>query len=261
MEKFHFEKQRGKYYEIKDEKPEDTLAATIGFIYLIFMTGLFIWQLIDIWTGRYFLANKLGYELVEDLEPGFLILFYTFIGGALGGIANEVRGILLWHCEYKAYKKQYIWKTIVSPWIGGTLGIFVFALIRSGIGVFEGDFMPSEESLSQVVSMFALGALSGYGARKVFIWLDAQVNRIFKIKTDGVVSETHAQVPSLAGKTKEEASSILQKEGLVLGKEIQEPQEDEKLIDKIVGQNPEPGIWIKKEEAVNITLGIKKGQQ
>lgn len=181
------EEQTGRTFEIKPEQKADRIVAISSVVYLILMILFFLWQLFDIWVGKFTLAKIFGYIDAEQLTAAStLICIYTFIGGALGGIVNEIRGVLFWHCDHEAYGRRYIWKSLIAPWLGGTLGIFVYFLMRSGIALFTGEFIPSETSVQQGVPMFTIGVLAGYGSRKVFIWLDSQVARLFSIKKEKI---------------------------------------------------------------------------
>ena len=99
--------------------------------------------------------------------------------------------------------------------------------------------------------MFAIGVLSGYGSREVFIWLDAQVKRIFKVTPE-------TKVPDLMHKTKEEVEEILKAASLKLGKISEEPTEDESIVGKVISQTPMQDTSIAGGGTVDITLAIKK---
>jgi serine/threonine-protein kinase len=99
--------------------------------------------------------------------------------------------------------------------------------------------------------MFALGILSGYGSREVFVWLDAQVTRIFKVSPQ-------TKVPDLLHKTKEEAEKILKASNLRLGQIAEEPSEDQEMIGKVVGQDPLRDASIACGGTVGITVAVKK---
>jgi len=100
--------------------------------------------------------------------------------------------------------------------------------------------------------MFAIGVLSGYGSREVFIWLDAQVKRIFKVAAELI------KVPDLMHKTQEEAKEILEKATLKLGKVLKEPTTDEKIEGKVISQTPLPDTSIAGGGTVDITIAVKK---
>jgi hypothetical protein len=75
--------------------------------------------------------------------------------------------------------------------------------------VFTGEFVPSEQSIQQVMPMFTVGVLPGYGSRKVFVWLDSQVTRLFAIKKEKEKQKKYAKSPNLIGMAPDEAKKRL----------------------------------------------------
>jgi hypothetical protein len=41
-------------------------------------------------------------------DTSIIVCIYAFIGGALGGIVNEIRAFLFWHCDNKAFGRAYL---------------------------------------------------------------------------------------------------------------------------------------------------------
>lgn len=112
----------------------------------------------------------------SDRPTGVLLL--AFIGGAIGGIVNELRSFLVWHAEKKQYGARFIWKGIMAPWVGGSLALFAVAIISGGVAMVGASF-GTGESPHQVFSVFAIGAMAGYGSRDVSKWLDSMVKQYF----------------------------------------------------------------------------------
>lgn len=240
-----------KVYQVQPETRADAIAAFASAAYLLVMLGLFFWQLFDVWIGQFTLARWVGYDTNSIASPTFRLVAYTFIGGGLGGIVNGIRSILFWHCEKYVFGVRFIWKYITAPWIGTTLALFTYALIHSGIAVFGGDISTNATSSRQMLAMFATGVLAGYGSREAFIWLDAQVKKIFKVASG-------LKVPDLTGKTKDEAEGSLRALNLSLGKVLEEPREDESMVGKIISQSPLPESPIMSGGKIDVTIGIKK---
>jgi hypothetical protein len=242
----------GIVYEVHPEKGVDTSFAVLSIFYLLLMLAFFFWQLFDVWIGQYSLAKLVGYKDIGRLtSPSFRLVAFTFIGGGLGGVINGIRSIIGWHSERSAFGRRFLWKYVVAPWIGTTLALFAFALIRSGIAIVGGDLQTDAANIRQILSMFAIGVLSGYGSREVFIWLDAQVKRIFKVTPE-------TKVPDLTHKTKEEVEEILKAASLKLGKISEEPTEDESIVGKVISQTPVQDTSIAGGGTVDITIAIKK---
>lgn len=241
----------GIVYELHPEKTLDTSFAIISILYLLFMLAFFFWQLFDVWIGQYSLVHWIGYDIGRLGSPSFRLVTFTFIGGGLGGIINGIRSIIGWHSERSAFGRRFVWKYIVAPWTGTALALFAFALIRSGVAIIGGDFKTDAADIRQTLSMFAIGVLSGYGSREVFIWLDAQVKRIFKVTVE-------LKVPDLLYKTKSEAEKILKAANLKLGEVSEETTEDQNLVDKVIKQEPASEKPIAEGGLVNITIAVKK---
>jgi hypothetical protein len=152
--------------------------------------------------------------------------------------------------NYNGFERRYVWKYITAPWMGATLSLLVYALIRSSIAVFSGGTTADNNvGTPQALSNFAAGALAGYGSKDVFIWLDAQVHKIFQ------VSE---QVPDVKGKTEKAAVSRLQSANLELGDVTRVPEKDEKRVGTVIDQSPSPEVPIDRGEAVDITVATSK---
>ena len=249
--------QTGKVFELKGETRLDFWAAVASMLYLLAMLGFFLWLLFDVWFGQFSAATLLGYKDPVGFgrlssSPTFHLLAYTLIGGGLGGAVNGIRSLLIWHSERKSFGIRFIWKYIAAPWLGAILALFVYAIIRSGIAVFGSDNTVTATNIVQSLSTLGIGALSGYGSRQVFIWLDAQVNKLFKITTDETV------VPDLSGKTHQEAEEILKTAKLNPGTVTEEATGDDKFINFIIKQNPKPETNVAVGTAVDFTIAIKK---
>jgi len=183
----------------------------------------------------------------------FRIIAYAVIGGGLGGIVNGYRSILSWHAERQSFGWRHVWKYLALPLLGAILAAMVYTLTRAGIAVIGGSSAPGDDSTTQAFSAFAIGALSGYGAQKVFKWLDEHVNRIFKISEIAEV-----EVPNLVGKTEQEAKDILRTAELSLGTVSEQPGSAPGEIDKVVGQNPAASTKKSKASEVGITIARQK---
>lgn len=242
----------GKMVRLRPETPGDQAAAIASGVYLLAMLAVFFWQLFDVWVGRYTLALWLGYgdRLEAVADPLFRLIAYAIVGGGLGGTVNGIRSLLAWHVEWGAFEQRYLWKYLTMPWLGATLALFVFALVRSGVAVVGGDMVPADGDLRQSLSTLILGILSGYGAREVFIWLDAQVTRMFK-----VAPPVEREVPKLIGLTRPEAEKILAASDLRLGAVEEAEVESDAEVDRIIRQAPVPPQVLTRGRAVDVTFG------
>jgi hypothetical protein len=170
---------------------------------------------------------------------------------------NGIRSFLVWHSERFAFGHRFTWKYITAPWVGAALALFTYALIQSGVAIFGGDFSSSADgaataSYSQVLANFGVGVLAGYGAQNVFVWLDAQVERIFQVQPANV------KVPDLTGKEQKDVEDILKEARLTLGDVQEEDLEDASQAGKVLRQTPSPGFNVAVGASVNIIVGRLK---
>lgn len=174
------DEQTGKEYELIPEKKLDMFIALLSTIYLLFSLVFSLWLLFDVWTRNY--SFVFGNSNLKNalFNQAFQTPAYAFIGGLLGGTVNGIRSIISWHSERKSFGSRFIYKYLSLPLLGGTLALFAYALLSSGIAVLSGVSPSGTENANASLSMFSLGALAGYGSHKLFVWLDSHVNRIFK---------------------------------------------------------------------------------
>jgi hypothetical protein len=157
----------------------DKTAGNMCLFYLVAMLAFLSWQLFDTWISRYSLLTSVGYEIQR--QQTLRLIAFTLIAGALGGVVNGLRSGLHYH---KEFDRRHMWKYLCAPWLGATLALFVYALLRSSISVLGGD-VAGGVSNAQVLSNFSVGALVGYGSKDVFIWLDHKVTKFFHIPAVG----------------------------------------------------------------------------
>ena len=259
VKKWACDEQTGRFFPIEKEKEIDKFIAIISLLYLLGVIIFFLWQLFDVWIGEFSLAGLFGYEKTKLTQSNGLICIYSFIGGCLGGSVNELRNLFLWHCDREAHQKRYFLKTIIAPFLGGTIGIFVYVLMSSGIALFSGEFKPTEGTVQKSVSMFALGALAAFGSRKIFIWFDALFNRIFKLKGVKESTEGKTKIPNLQGLSKVDAERTLKAAKLKIGEIVAIP--DNSSIDKVIFQEDEPGVWVDVNTEIGITIGMTEKKE
>ena len=241
--------QTKKAYEMKDETPIDHFFAILSVIYLLLMMAFFLWQMFDIWIGQYSLAIILGYPTKSLGGATFRLVIFAFIGGALGGIVNGIRSLLSWHADRYAFGARFTWNYITAPWIGAALALFTHSIVRSGVAIFGGTGATDTSSLGQVLAVFSIGVLSGYGSRAVFVWLDDKVASLFKVPPPKVL------VPKLTELSLEDAEKELNNAHLKLGETVEVNPDNPAQEGKVISQVPEPGVRVDKGSAVNLNVG------
>ena len=156
----------------------DKMARHLCVLYLLVMLAFLAWQLFDTWVGRNSVLRPLGYAVQR--QQTFRLIVFTLIAGALGGVVNGLRSTMQ-YC-HEEFDRRYTWKYLCAPWMGATLALFVYALLRSSVSVLSGS-AGGNIGNTQVLSNFSAGALVGYGSKDVFVWLDAKVAKLFHVKT------------------------------------------------------------------------------
>ncbi len=250
--------QSGQTYLLVPEQKTDTVLANISASYLMLMLIFFLWLLVDAWLGKYTLMLGFG-ELStkgDVTSPFFKLAVYSFVGGGLGGIVNGFRSIVRWHCELRGFGRRFVWKYITLPWLGATLGLFVFAIMFGGVAVVAGDISTSAPSPKQIVAMFGIGALAGFGSRSVFKWLDAKVADVFKTKPTTETAQTDAteSVPDLIGMTKQDAENAVSASNLIMATVTDQVDPDKSKHGTVIAQYPLPGSSVASGTSVHITI-------
>jgi hypothetical protein len=252
--------QTDQEYELDPEDWVDVFTAYVSVGYSLIVMFFFLWLLFDIWSRAYRCFSLFPWltSLNKDAfnSTTFRLIAYTFIGGSLGGTITSMRSIIGWHCEKGAFGGRFLLKHISQPWVGGVLALFIFAIVRGGVGILGGEFANQTSGttmLKQALTTFGLGLLSGYGSHQVYKWIDSQVNKIFHVES-GIKDPNLAKVPDLIGKTLKEAEDLLKKTGLKIGKnDARQPKQNEK-IETIVEQKPLSGVSTEGVKEVDITI-------
>jgi hypothetical protein len=232
----------------REQKPRLTLEqarkrlAILSILYLLLTLLFFNWLLFDTWMDAHTLFRLVGYDLSRLNSPFFHLVAYTVIGGAIGGIINGIRSVLMY---YKGFDSNYFWKYIAAPWSGAALAIIGFAILRSTVAIFGGDVSGAPTDTSQALANFGIGALAGYGSRDVFIWLDKQVSKLF------AVPET---TPKVTGQPEPVAVSQIQSKNLEVGAVATVPAETPMDAGKVVDQAPAPGTPIDRGQSVDLVV-------
>lgn len=182
LERVSIDDQTGEQYKMESEAIWDIIAAALSLLYLVVMLLFCTWLLIDICFGRN-LLQKLGFPNIANWldSPSCRVTVFAVLGGSFGGIANGLRTIIIWHADRKAFGWRHLSRCISLPFLGAVLAAMVYSITRGGISALGGNFATSENFTKEAASAFAIGSLSGYGCRQVFIWLNRQVDRLLKI--------------------------------------------------------------------------------
>src|SRR5882672_596357 len=225
----------------------DGKTAMICIVYLLLMLAFFAWLLFDTWIGNYCLARIMRYDLARLDNNGFRLVAFTVIAGGLGGAIDGIRSVID-HLE--TFNRKHVWKYISVPWMGCTLALLVYALLRSSIAVVGGNVSSDGVGSAQVLANFAAGALAGFESRDVFIWLDDKAHKIFQVKVP-------ENVPNVIGKPQEIAASRLEAAKLELGEVSKVQQKNGKPAGTVMAQSPPPGTPIDRGQSVDITVAAE----
>ena len=242
--------QTGRTFKKLNERWYDVASAWLSAAYSLAVIGYLTFMVLYMLSGRYAfwpeaLTNKIANLLTSPVSK---LILYTAIGGAMGAAVNNLRSFISWHAEEKAFGWRFIWKYLAMPPLGGTLAVLVYGILQGGMAVINGGATPENNQLTSL-SAWAAGTLAGYGAHKVFIWLDDKVNSLFKI------DQKRVAVPDLTGKTQDEAKQILSSAQLAVGTVSTEAVSAEQA-GKIISQTPNAGTQIDCNSKVDLTVGV-----
>ena len=154
----------------------DRAAGNLCVFYLLLILAFLGWLLFDTWISRYSLLVGYAHQREQTLR----LIAFTLIAGALGGVVNGLRSTLQYR---RIFDRRHTWKYLCAPWMGATLALFVYALLRSSTAALGGNAGGNVGNV-QVLSFFAIGSLVGYGSKDVFIWLDLKVAKFFQVASD-----------------------------------------------------------------------------
>ena len=220
----------------------DTPAAIGGILYLLIALIGCSWLLFDTWMDAHTLVGWAGYRLDRLYTPAYHIVAATVIGGALGGIVNGIRSAL---AHYVGFNRRHLWKYIAAPWMGAALALLAYALLRSTAAIFGGQGSADTAPASQVLANFAAGALAGYGAKDVFIWLDAQVHKLFAVPEPA---------PNVQGQPEAVAVSRIHAQDLAVGAIAPVPSDATTPPGVVVDQAPSPGTPVVRGDQVDLMV-------
>lgn len=253
------DEQTGQTFEKIPEAKVDILAAWISAAYSIAAIALLAWLLLDTWSGQYAaLKMVLSDQFTESFKSSniFKLVVYTAIGGGMGASINNLRSFIQWHAERKAFGWRFVWKYLAMPPLGATLAALVYGILQGGMAVFNGGnaIAGSGNSITSL-SAWATGTLAGYGAHKVFVWLDEKVNSLFKVEPQKVT------VPDVLGKSPEEAKQVLINTQLEPGETTTAATTVVQNIGKVIGQTPPRGTEIACNSKVTLVVGAPSGTE
>ncbi len=168
-------------FAVVREGPVGLAFAVAAFLYSIAVVAFLLWELVDIWSGRFRILAWAGFDpRACASSPTFRQLAYLVVGGALGSALSSIRSLVFWHCSHRAFEPRFIWRYLMAPLSGAALSLLVQALVRAGTAVIGAEFGGAAGGGRSEMMLFAVGMLSGYGAEQVTRWLDDHVRRLFK---------------------------------------------------------------------------------
>jgi hypothetical protein len=174
-------------FAVVREGPLGAACAVAAFLYSIAVVVFLLWELVDIWSGRFLIMSWAGFDpRVCAASTTFKQLAFLVVGGALGSALSSIRSLIFWHCGHRAFEPRFLWRYLTAPLSGAALSLLVQALVRAGTAVLGADVGAAGGGRSEMM-LFAIGMLSGYGAEQVTRWLDEHVRRLFRVSSEPTV--------------------------------------------------------------------------
>lgn len=191
-------------FAVVREGPFGAACAVGAFVWSIAVVVFLLWELVDIWSGRFLLLGWAGFDpRLCAASTTFRQLAYLVVGGALGSALSGIRSLIFWHCGHRAFEPRFLWRYLTGPLSGAALSLLVQALVRAGTAVLGADLGAASGGGRSEMMLFAVGMLSGYGAEQVTRWLDDHVRRLFRVSGEPSVTSVrrgetvvHARPPS-----------------------------------------------------------------
>ncbi len=229
----------------------DGLAGLVSILYLHASFLIALWFLFDTWIGGHTIPAAFGYSQQRLQSADYLTVVSAIVGGSIGGVINGLRSAL--HYSH-SFDHRYMWKYIAAPWMGAALSLLAYALMTTTAAVLGGDIggaaVPIEASATpQLLSNYSIGALAGYGSKDAFVWLDAQVHKLFAVPQP---------VPDLEGRPEEIAVSRIEAENLAVGAVAAVPASAVQA-GTVLNQEPPPGTPASRGDSVAITVAAGPG--
>ena len=143
--------------------------------WMLAYTSLVFYVLADTWFCEHRLLCKwFSISNCSELPPIVASASYAVLGGMLGAAVLGLTSFHKYVSVEQTFHPAHSWGYVFSPWLGGVLGLIVFALLQSGLLVFSGGATPDDSYPVANLGFLAIGFLSGFG------WYDA-TQRIGKL--------------------------------------------------------------------------------
>lgn len=180
VKKFITDEITERTFFLREESLCSKIAAITGLFYSLGAAVFFLYLIFSGISGNYLFVKKI-FNISGEISGDIKLLLFSFAGGALGSITKEIRSFIFWHCENKAYGKEFFWKVLSSPVFGGVLAVFIYAVLRSGILILGAEFDgKTGDIVHKIFSIFAISFLTGFGSEKAIQWINYQVKNLFK---------------------------------------------------------------------------------
>lgn len=228
----------------------DAIAAVVSIVYLHASFLIALWFLFDTWIGGHTLPTAFGYSAQRLQSADYLTVVSAIVGGSIGGVINGLRSALHYS---RTFDHRYLWKYMAAPWMGAALSLLAYALMTTTAAVLGGDIagnaavQTQATATPQLLSNFAIGALAGYGSKDAFIWLDAQVHKLFAVEQP---------VPDVQGTQEAVALSRIEAGNLAVGAVAAVPASSVPA-GTVVAQAPAPGTPASRGDTVDITVAVE----
>ena len=227
----------------------NALTAIVSILYLHASFLIALWFLFDTWIGGHTIPRAFGYAPERLQSADYLTVVSAIVGGSIGGVINGLRSALHYS---RSFDHRHVWKYIAAPWMGAALSLLAYSLLTTTAAVLGGQIATGGDAqllstaTPQLLSNFAIGALAGYGSKDAFVWLDAQVHKVFAV---------HQPVPDVEGTPARLAVSRIESESFQVGA-VEEVPSGVVEAGTVLNQQPAPGTPAARGDAVDITVAV-----
>jgi len=147
----------------------------------VFVSSKLIYSLIGYYILFIVLAMALLIFLIsseQKQETLFRMFSFMASGAIIGSVLFQIRLLFSHYIKRGNFDTKWLGKYISAPWESVALSVVVFSLLRGG-SVVLGGATNVDLGSTNGLSVFALGALVGFGMRDVVGWLSNLVKTMF----------------------------------------------------------------------------------
>lgn len=163
-------------------------------MYMTSYTLLAIWFLLNTWFGDRLVLRIVGLTRPDEssLSDSLISCSFCFSGALMGCGAFGIISFHKYVAVTRSFATPHVWGYYLAPFLAGTLGIVVYALLRTGLLVFAGNATSGTAhpvSESGHLAYLVAGFLGGFGWFELLMRLRRMVFRVVRDPDRGIAED------------------------------------------------------------------------